>query len=108
MFKQIFCECTTNYNIIIPNPTDEIEPADEAKPLDEPKANPERYVSLIHPLVPPKGGDGSEGDGNGADVKAADPGKDDAGGEGGNDAPAEGTAGDYATAEDALFNLLNG
>ena len=65
-------------------------------------------MSLIHPLVPPKGGDGGEGDGSGADVKAADPGKDGAGGGGGNDAPAEGTAGDYAAAEDALLNLLNG
>ena len=63
---------------------------------------------MIHPLVPPKGGDGSEGDGNGADVKAADPGKDDAGGEGGNDAAVASTAGDYAAADDALFNLLNG
>ena len=63
-------------------------------------------MSLIHPLVPPKGGDGGEGDGN--DVKAADTGKDGAGGGGGNDAPAEGTAGDYAAAEDALLNLLNG
>ena len=43
-----------------------------------------------------------------ADVKAADPGKDDAGGEGGNDAAVASTAGDYAAADDALFNLLNG
>ena len=51
---------------------------------------------LVHPLLPPKGGGGGEGDGNGADVKSADPGNDDAGTKRGNDAPADSTAGDDA------------